>query len=194
MALQLAMCYMSSHASACYFLIRHGGVVKPTLTGPQKYWFPRLTKRRSRITSTVIYYLVRSFVYLAYNNSINSLYMSHVATYVARCEKHENFWITFICKISIAKILILCLTVKYTCRESFLVYGIISKTTCSSSATLSDISQCSVAQLACSSAKVLHRHPSSLYLVTVGSKGIMAKCLHDALHIWHMHGAIDHWK
>ena len=38
MALQLAMYYMSSHAYACYFLIkRHGGVIEPTLTGPQQY-------------------------------------------------------------------------------------------------------------------------------------------------------------
>ena len=102
MALQLAMYYVSSHASARYFLIRHGDVIKPTLTGPQKYWFPRLTTGRYRITSTVIYYLVRTFVYLAYNSSINSSYISHVA----RHEKCKNLWITFICKISIAKILI----------------------------------------------------------------------------------------
>ena len=25
--------YVSSHASACYFSIRHGGVIEPTLTG-----------------------------------------------------------------------------------------------------------------------------------------------------------------
>ena len=37
MALQLAMYYVSSYASAHYFLIRHGGVIEPTLTGPQKY-------------------------------------------------------------------------------------------------------------------------------------------------------------
>ena len=117
--LQLAMYYVLSHASARYFLIRHGGVIKTTLTGPWKYWFPRLTTRRSRITSTVIYYLVRSFVYLAYNSSINSSCIGHVA----RHKKHENFWITFIRKISTAKILILCLTVKYTCRDKFRVYG-----------------------------------------------------------------------
>ena len=39
MALQLAMYYMSSHASACYFLIlRHGGVFEPTLT---THWHDR---------------------------------------------------------------------------------------------------------------------------------------------------------
>ena len=37
MALQLAMYYVSSHASAHCFLIKHGGVIKPTLTAPQKY-------------------------------------------------------------------------------------------------------------------------------------------------------------
>ena len=36
MALQLAMYHMSSHSSVRYFLIRHGGVIKPTLTGPQQ--------------------------------------------------------------------------------------------------------------------------------------------------------------
>ena len=145
MALQLAMYYIPSHASAHYFLIRHGGVIivwrswslqvpsiyyksqlhqtsviEPTLTGLQRYWFPRLTTGRSRVTSTVIYCLVRSFVYLAYNSSINSLYISHVA----RHKKRKNFWITFICEISTAKIQILCLTVKCTCRKKIWVYNI----------------------------------------------------------------------
>ena len=72
-----------------------------------------LATGRSRIASTVIYYLVRSFDYLS------SIIYSHVA----RHEKCKNFWITFICKISIAKILVPCLTVKYTCHEKFRVYG-----------------------------------------------------------------------
>ena len=38
-------------------------------------------------------------------------------------EKRENFWITFICEISTAKILVSCSSVKYTCREKFQVYG-----------------------------------------------------------------------
>ena len=38
MALQLAMYYVSSHASACYFLTRYGGVIKPTLMAhPRQY-------------------------------------------------------------------------------------------------------------------------------------------------------------
>ena len=121
MALQLAMYYVSfmhmhitfNTAWWCHWARDRAHF------GPQKYWFPRLTTGRSRITSTVIYYLVRSFVYLAYNSSINSSCIGHVA----RHKKHENFWITSIRKISTAKILILCLTVKYTCRDKFRVYG-----------------------------------------------------------------------
>ena len=37
MALQLAMYYVSSHAPVHYFLIRHGGVIELTLTGPRQY-------------------------------------------------------------------------------------------------------------------------------------------------------------
>ena len=37
MTLQLAMYYMSSHASAQDFLIMHGSVIKLTLTGLQQY-------------------------------------------------------------------------------------------------------------------------------------------------------------
>ena len=71
MALQLAMYYVSSHASVRYFLIlRHSGVFEPTLmahrhdSNDSRPW---LATRRSRIASTVhvIYYLARSFVYLA---------------------------------------------------------------------------------------------------------------------------------
>ena len=34
MALQLALYYVPSHASACYFLIRHGGVISPHFNWP----------------------------------------------------------------------------------------------------------------------------------------------------------------
>ena len=51
-------------------------------------------------------------------------YYIFIHSLVASREKHENFWISFICKISTAKILVSCLTVKYTCREKFQVYGI----------------------------------------------------------------------
>ena len=27
----------TTHTSACYFLIKHGGVIEPTLTAPQQY-------------------------------------------------------------------------------------------------------------------------------------------------------------
>ena len=45
-------------------------------------------------------------------------------SHVARCEKRENFWIPFIREILTVKILISCLTVKYTCHEKFQVYDI----------------------------------------------------------------------
>ena len=71
MVLQLAMYYVSSHASACYFLIlRYSGVFEPTFMARRhgsNDSQPWLATRRSRIASTVhvIYYLARSFVYLA---------------------------------------------------------------------------------------------------------------------------------
>ena len=68
--------YMSSHASAHYFLIRQGGVIGPLwLADRWQYRSPRLATRRSRIVSTVIY-LVSSFVYLAYISNINSSYIT----------------------------------------------------------------------------------------------------------------------
>ena len=66
--------------------------------------FPRLATGRSRIASTVIYY--SSYVYSGYSH-------------VARHEICENIWITFIQEILTAKILVPCLTVKYTCHEKF---------------------------------------------------------------------------
>ena len=120
MALQLAMYYVSSHASARYFLISHGGVITGALTGSQKYWCPRLITRRPSITSTVIYYLVRSFVYLAYNSSINSSCISHVhCSKVRKMQKLlDNLYLwNFNCEILIL--------LKYTCREKFRVYSTI---------------------------------------------------------------------
>ena len=50
-------------------------------------------------------------------------------SHAARHEKRENFWIIFICEISTVKILVPCLTVKYTCYEKFQVYGMSPQTT-----------------------------------------------------------------
>ena len=109
MALQLTIYYVSSHASACYSSIRHGGVIGPLWLAHQwQYWFPRLATGRSGwIALTVIYYLIRSFVYLVKISSINS---SYIAIHVTRCKNRENFWITFIREISTVKTLVQCLT------------------------------------------------------------------------------------
>ena len=54
---------------------------------------------------------------------LNEQYKFFVHSYVARCEKRETFWITFIHKISTAKIMVPCVTVKHTCHKKFRVYG-----------------------------------------------------------------------
>ena len=61
------------------------------------------------------------------------------------------------------------------------------KTIRSSSAVPSDISQYSITRLSRLPAKVLRLHLSSRHPVTGGSEAVMAKRLHDTLH---MHGAI----
>jgi len=53
----------------------------------------------------------------------------------------------------------------------------------SSSAMLSNISNCSVSQLIRLPAKVLRLHLSSHHLIISGTKAVMAKRLHNALHM-----------
>ena len=70
----------------------------------------------------------------------------------------------------------------------YLLFLRMPKTTRSLSAVPPDISQYLIARLARLPAEVLRLHLSSQQLVTSGSKVVMAKRLHDALHA---HGAID---
>ena len=60
-----------------------------------------------------------------------------------------------------------------------------------------DIRHYSITQLAYLPAEVLRLHLSFQLLVTSGSKAVIAKCLHDTLHIGYMHGTVvpkvAHW-
>ena len=144
-------------------------------TGDSIYRFPRLATWRSRIASTMIYYLVKSFVSLS---RLNYQYTFFVHSLVARREKCKNFWITFICKTSTAKILVSCLIVKYTCHEKFQVYGI-RKTQYTYVLVLGDLSvnivivinllnQFSYMQLN-NSYKPVYRYISYVYIITIFS-------------------------
>ena len=80
--------------------------------------FPTLATERSRIASTVIYYLVRSFIYLTYNSRINSSYIYSSYSHGVRHEKCENSLDNLHPRNLTTKILIPCLTVKYACHKN----------------------------------------------------------------------------